>query len=85
MALDAIPRDPKSPSTFAYTVTPHDTNPLPRVSSLYIGTAGNVTLRTVNGTEDVVYKNLANGSYLWLDVLYVRSTGTTAGDIVGEG
>ncbi len=84
MPLDALPSDRKAPATTATAVTPHDTNPLPKVGSLYVGTGGNIALRTINSDADVLYKNIPNGGYLFLDVQYVRSTLTTATDIIVE-
>lgn len=74
-----------SPSRKPYALVPHDTNPLPDIpKGIYVGTGGNVTLRGVNGTEDVVYKNLANGSYISVAAAYVRAAGTTATDLIAE-
>lgn len=76
---------PLEPARQANAVTPSDGTPLAVVAKgLYIGTGGNVTLRAVDSAADAVYKNLANGSYINVQVLYVRLTGTTALDIVAE-
>ncbi len=48
--------------------------------SLFVGTGGNLILETVNGQE-VTLKNVANNSYVPLQVAKVKS-GTTALDIV---
>lgn len=74
-----------SPSRGPYSLVPHDTVALPSVPKrLYVGTGGNVTLRGVEGKEDVVYKNVGNGSYLDVQPIFVRATGTSASDIVAE-
>jgi len=49
-------------------------------STLFIGTAGNVTVTTASGQAGVVFKNLANGSIL--PVLVTAVTAATAADLV---
>lgn len=49
-------------------------------STLFIGTAGNVTVTTAAGETGVVFKNLANGSIL--PVLVTAVTAATAADLV---
>ena len=76
---------PIAPSRNAYAVTPHATNALdPLPKALYIGTAGDVTLRSVDGAADVLYKNVAAGSYLMVRAQFIRAAGTTAADIIAE-
>jgi hypothetical protein len=65
-------------------VTPHATNeinPIPK--ALYVGTGGDITLRTVDGPADVLFRNLASGSILDVRAQFIRAAGTTASDIVG--
>ncbi|MBB6123255.1 spike base protein, RCAP_Rcc01079 family [Sphingobium subterraneum] len=72
------------PARRAFAVVPHPTNevdPLPK--ALYIGTGGNVTLRSIDGSADVVFKNLASGQILDVRAQFVRVSGTTATDIIG--
>lgn len=72
------------PSKGPFTVTPSDTVPFSRpAAALYVGTAGNVTLRGADGTADVVFKNVSAGAILPVQCNFVRATGTTATDIVG--
>lgn len=71
------------PARAPFAVTPHDTNALPAVpKALYIGTGGAVTLRGVDGSADVLFKNVASGQVIDVRAAYVRATGTTAADIV---
>ena len=49
-------------------------------STLFVGTAGNVTVTTANGEAGVVFKNLANGSIL--PVLVTAVTAATAADLI---
>jgi hypothetical protein len=68
----------------AIALTPSDGTKLPRrVRGVYVGTAGNVTLQTIDGAADVVLKNVPAGTFLPLQVSYIRATGTTAADFVG--
>jgi len=72
-------------------VTPSDTDEIPNVATedgsgnngcvLFIGTAGNVAVKTVGG-DLVIFKNIANGTFLPVQVLQVLTTGTTADDIL---
>lgn len=76
---------PSAPSRNASAAVPHDTNELPFVGKfLYVGTAGNVVLRSIDGAADVTYKNVPAGSYLTVRAKFIRATGTTAADIVIE-
>lgn len=66
-----------------YAVTPSDGTELPTIpKALFVGTGGNVTLRGVGATADVVFKNVASGQVLDVRAQFVRATGTTAADIV---
>lgn len=68
-----------------FAIVPHDTDELSVVpEGIYVGTGGNVTLRGINASADVTYKNLNDGSYIAVCASHVRATGTTASDLVGE-
>ncbi len=86
MAIDSFSSSAETvsgPARAPFAVTPHDTNELTTIpKALYVGTGGNVTLRGVGGSADVVFKNVANGQVLDVRAQYVRATGTTATDIV---
>jgi hypothetical protein len=71
------------PAMRAAAVVPHDAEPLPAIpKALYVGTGGTVALRGAGGGADVLFKNVASGSYLLVRAQYVRATGTSAADIV---
>ena len=73
-----------APSRKPFTIIPSDAaeiSPLPK--ALYVGTAGDVVLRGVDSSEDVVFRNVASGDRIEVRAAYVRATGTTAADIVG--
>jgi hypothetical protein len=74
-----------APSTAPFAIVPDDIAPLPSVpKGIYVGTGGTVTLRGAAGAADVVYRNLPDASYIAVRAQFVRATGTTAADLVGE-
>ncbi len=74
-----------SPSRAPFAILPSDTQPLPDLpKGIYVGTGGDVTLRGVNATADVTYRNLPDASYIAVHASHVRATGTTAGNLIGE-
>ena len=82
---DTYADSPISPSSLAFTIVPHDSNPLTAVTkAIYIGQTGHVTLRAINSGADVIYRNVPAGSYLTVRASHIRASGTTAGDLVGE-
>jgi hypothetical protein len=71
--------NPDSSPGYAVTVTPNDSTAIPETKGLYIGSAGALKFRTVNG-NDVTYANAIVGYHpLRVDLVY--STGTDATDI----
>ena len=73
-----------APARRVFAIAPHDSDPLPMVvKALYVGTGGNVVLRSVDGTQDITFRNVGAGQVLDVRAQAVRATGTTAGDIVG--
>ena len=73
------------PARAAFAIIPSDTVPLTFApKGIFVGTAGDVTLRAIDAGADVTYKNLADGSYIAVRVLYLRASGTTASDLVAE-
>lgn len=72
-----------TPSQNAFAVVPSDSAALPAVPKfLYIGGTGNVTLRAMDATADVVFANVPAGGYLYVRATHVRAAGTTATAIV---
>lgn len=73
------------PSQAPYAIIPSDSQELPIVpKDIYVGGGGGVVLRGVGGDNDVTYRNLPSASYIAVRARYVRATGTTATDLVGE-
>lgn len=61
-------------------ITPSDTKELePPCRSIYIGTSGDVSLKTVGGTV-VIFSNVPTG-ILPIQAVQIRETDTTASDI----
>ncbi|WP_404479910.1 hypothetical protein [Novosphingobium sp. BL-52-GroH] len=75
-----------APSRAPFAIVPSDSQALALVpKGIYVGTGGDVVLRGVDGTADVTYRNLPDASYVAVRAAFVRATGTTASDLVGEG
>ncbi|QFT75973.1 hypothetical protein [Erythrobacter sp. THAF29] len=73
-----------TPARDCFPVAASDTADLPQATkAIYIGTGGDITLRTVAGEQDVVFRNVVSGSILDVRVKAIRATGTDASDIVG--
>lgn len=78
-----LERDAASPATGGFAIVPHATDPLARpVRCIWVGTGGNLAIQTLND-EEVVYKNVPSGSYIYAWAKAVRSPTTTASDLVG--
>jgi hypothetical protein len=73
-----------SPATRCFAVTPSDSADLPQATkALYVGTAGDVVLLSIDSAASVAFRNVPAGSILDVRARAVRATGTTAADIVG--
>lgn len=73
-----------APASRCFEITPNDSVDLIEVTkAIYVGTGGDVTLRPLDGTSDVTFRNVQDGSILDVRVAALRVTGTTAADIVG--
>lgn len=79
-----LPSDRTAPARYARAVTTHNTNTLPDgpCRALFIGTGGDVSLVAAADDQVVLFKNLPDGSTLDVAAKVVRTTGTTAADIV---
>ena len=71
-----------SPANNAVSVTTADTDLAIDFRSLYIGVAGNVAVVT-SGGDDVTFVGVLAGSILPVRCRQVKSTGTTATNIIG--
>jgi len=67
-----------------FAITPSDSLPLSSVTkALYVGSAGDIVLRSIDGEDDVTFTNVPAGLVLDVRAQFVRSTGTSAAAIVG--
>jgi hypothetical protein len=67
----------------AFAITPDDNNDLANPTrGIYVGSAGDVAVVMVNG-ESVTFSTLAAGIVHPIGVKRVKSTGTTAANIIG--
>lgn len=68
-----------APATRTASITPHDSNALPDIpKAIYVGGAGDIAMRGMNGGSDQIWKNVPAGSILPFRASHVRATGTTA-------
>ncbi len=74
-----------APARAPYAITPNDTVALPAVPrGIYVGSGGDVTLRGMDASADVTYRNLPDASYIAIRAAFVRATGTTATSLIAE-
>ena len=73
-----------APAKMAYPIVPDDNADLSTATkAIYVGTEGDITLRAIDDETDVTFRNLAAGTILAVRTRAVRSSGTTATDLVG--
>jgi hypothetical protein len=65
----------------AYTITPSDAT-TQRANALYVGGAGNVAVKTEDGTT-LTFTGAQAGGILPVRVIQVLATGTTATSLIG--
>lgn len=74
---------PTASSSSGEAITPHDTNELTHVTrGIYVGAAGDVVVVLFNDSTAVTFKNAAAGSVLPVRAKIVKSTGTTAMNLI---
>ena len=71
-----------APATRILTVTPHDTDELPRIGrALLVASGGTVVVRAIDDAHDETFADLPPYAMLPVRVRTIRATGTTATDI----
>lgn len=73
--------DSTSPAHGAAAVTPSDATTIPITRGLYVGTAGNITVRMADGQDNIAFANVPVG-IIAIQVDKVYATGTGASNIV---
>jgi hypothetical protein len=74
----------QSPPRNSFAITPSDTNELPFVTrSIYVGSAGDITLRLADDTSSQVLKAVPGGTMLPKRARQIYATGTGATLLVG--
>lgn len=85
MSLMTILNGGKTPVTFIGTdgesVVPSDSITF-APSAIYVGTGGNLAVMFAGGESPVIFNNVAEGSFLPINVIAVYATNTTAENIV---
>jgi len=72
-----------SPAEDAFAITPDDATDMAKVTrGIYVGVGGDVALITKAGTT-LTFKSAAAGSVLPVRAARVKSTGTTATNLIG--
>jgi len=71
------------PATSAFAITPADSDLTTFTRALYVGGAGNLSLRLVGDSADVTFTAVPAGTTLAVRCRRVNSTSTTATSIVG--
>lgn len=71
-----------SPANNIVSVTPTDSDLATDFRSIYVGVAGNVAIVSTGG-DDVTFVGVLAGSILPVRCRQVKSTGTTATNIIG--
>ena len=74
----------QSPCRSSFVITPDNVNELPFVTrAIYVGSAGDITLRLADDTAAVDLKAVPGGTLLPVRARQVYVTGTTATALVG--
>lgn len=69
---------------YAFSITPHDTNPLPRIPQrIYVGGTGDINLQGFKDTANTVLKAVPAGAVLEISPKFIWATDTTATFLVG--
>lgn len=75
---------PIAPALRCFPINPDNSTELETVTkAIYVGSGGDITLRSAEGDTDVTFRNVPGGYILDVRVRAIRSSGTTATDLVG--
>lgn len=80
--LKDLKEDRSSPASYAFSITPHDTNLIEKITkAIHVGVGGTVVLYLKNNDSSI--SMILDKGYHPLRVVRVLSAGTTATDITG--
>lgn len=71
-----------SPARHAFAITPSDTEITQQLKGIYVGGAGNVTLRAKDSPSDVTFVAVPAGAILDVDPAFIRAS-STATSMIG--
>lgn len=71
------------PARDYYAITPADADLPTPVRGIYVGGSGNIALRSYGSTTTVTLTGVVVGTVLQIEAAQVRSTGTTATNLIG--
>jgi hypothetical protein len=83
MPVPLYPNRADGAAFYAFAIVPSDSAAVAAPKGIYVGGAGNITLRCASSQADVVFMGVPVGTVLHLNVAYLRATGTTATNLVG--
>lgn len=74
----------ESPANNAYAVTPHDTNEIGTYvpKAIYVGTGGDLVCILRGDSASVTFANVPSGAILPIRARVIKSTSTTASNII---
>jgi hypothetical protein len=73
-----------APSADCFPIVPDDTQEFGKATkAIFVGTGGDIVLQAIGSEDFVTFRNVIAGSILDIRIRAIRSTGTTAQDIVG--
>jgi hypothetical protein len=70
-----------NPAASAEAITPHDSNTIERTRGVFVGTGGSLSVRMADGGAELVFKNIASGTIVPIEVDMVL-TDSTAEDLI---
>lgn len=73
----------EGPATDGFAIVPNDITELSEITrAIYVGAPGNITLVLASGVE-LLFENVASGAILPVRARLIKSTGTTASNMLG--
>lgn len=81
--FDSYAASLSGPAIHGFAITPDDSTGLPETTrAIYVGTAGDISVTLASGA-DVTFVNIPSGTLLPIRASHVKSTSTTAINVIG--